>query len=32
VWVAFLIGTVAFIVLALVALIQRGLGSRQRRS
>jgi hypothetical protein len=29
VWVAFLIGAVAFIVLVLVALIQRGLRSRQ---
>lgn len=32
VWVAFLIGAVAFMVLAVVALFQRGLGSRQRRS
>jgi hypothetical protein len=31
VWVAFLIGAVALIVLVLVALIQRGLRSRQSR-
>jgi hypothetical protein len=32
VWVAFLVGAVAFIVLALVALVQRGLRARQSRS